>query len=139
MAVKIVIDAMKLQKCNPGFVEGRNAIIAADLINFDGVNECLIWEVFARRGLGWSADEGGSFNRNDGLPGFDLRPDCSKQLEVTKTITDLIEAGDELQVQLVINNYKDEKVTGVVISEKLRMVPVFCRGRCSVWTSRLLN
>ena len=119
MAVKIVIDAMKLQKCNPGFVEARNAIIAADLINFDGANECLIWEVFARRGLGWSADEGGSFSRNDGLPGFDLRPDCSKRLEVTKTVTDVIEAGEELEVRLVVNNYKDERVSGVVITEEI--------------------
>ena len=30
LAYQLVIDGMKLQPCSPGFVTGRNAILAAD-------------------------------------------------------------------------------------------------------------
>lgn len=51
LAIQLVIDGMKIQACNPGFIDGRDAILAADQLNNKGANECLIWEVFARRGL----------------------------------------------------------------------------------------
>ncbi len=57
-AIKLVFDGMKIQACNPGFQDGRDAILAADKKNFNGENECLIWEVFARRGLGKDASQG---------------------------------------------------------------------------------
>ncbi|MCB0629326.1 MAG: M36 family metallopeptidase, partial [Lewinella sp.] len=57
-AIQLMMDGLKLQACNPGFVDGRDAIIAADYILNDGAHECLIWEVFARRGIGWDAVQG---------------------------------------------------------------------------------
>ena len=53
------MDGMKLQSCNPSFIDSRDAILAADRANNSGVNECLIWETFARRGLGDGAAPGG--------------------------------------------------------------------------------
>ncbi|MBZ9652301.1 T9SS-dependent M36 family metallopeptidase [Psychroflexus montanilacus] len=73
--MQLVIDGMKLQSCSPGFVDGRDAILEADMLANDGANQCLIWEVFASRGLGWSADQGSSFNRSDQEEAFDLPPD----------------------------------------------------------------
>ncbi|MFM2230778.1 MAG: hypothetical protein RL607_2036 [Bacteroidota bacterium] len=61
-AMRLIIDALKLQPCNPTFVEARNAIIAADQATTGGADYCMIWEVFARRGLGLNASSG---NRND--------------------------------------------------------------------------
>ena len=69
MAMQLVIDGIKLQPCNPDFIDSRDAIIAADEANYGGANKCLIWETFARRGLGFSATSGGN-------EAFDLPPDC---------------------------------------------------------------
>jgi len=50
-----VVDGMKLQPCNPNFVDARNAILTADAINWGGQNTCLLWQGFAKRGLGINA------------------------------------------------------------------------------------
>ena len=72
--MQLVIDGMKLQGCSPGFIDGRDAILQADILANDGVNQCLIWEVFAKRGLGWSAEQGSSGSRSDQVEAFDLPP-----------------------------------------------------------------
>lgn len=71
IALALVVEALKLQPCAPGFVDGRDAIFAADLAIYGGANECLIWDAFARRGLGVSADQGSSASRGDGTEAFD--------------------------------------------------------------------
>ncbi len=71
IAIALVTEGLKLQPCNPGFVDGRDAILAADVALYGGANQCLIWEAFAKRGLGASADQGSSNNRNDGTEAFD--------------------------------------------------------------------
>jgi extracellular elastinolytic metalloproteinase len=72
MAMQLVIDGLKLQPCRPGFVDGRDAILLADRINYGGANQELIWKAFARRGLGFSADQGSSILRDDQTEAFDL-------------------------------------------------------------------
>ncbi len=72
--MQLVIDGMKLQGCSPGFIDGRDAILQADMLANDGANQCLIWEVFAKRGLGWSAEQGSSGSRSDQIEAFDLPP-----------------------------------------------------------------
>lgn len=64
--LRLVIDALKLQPCNPSFVSGRNAIIAADQATTGGQDFCMIWDVFARRGLGVNASAG----TNSGIAGI---------------------------------------------------------------------
>ncbi|MEQ1745166.1 MAG: M36 family metallopeptidase [Saprospiraceae bacterium] len=76
IALTLVVEGMKLQPCSPGFVDGRDAILAADEALYSGQNQCLIWRAFARRGLGFSASQGSSDNRNDGTEAFDLPADC---------------------------------------------------------------
>lgn len=119
LAIQLVIDGMKLQACDPGFIDGRDAILAADIINNDGANQCLIWDVFARRGLGWSANQGSNENRNDGKQAFDSAPECAKQLVINKSVTPLIKAGDTILVTLELTNYKDATVTELVITDAL--------------------
>ncbi|NNM23527.1 MAG: hypothetical protein HKO54_08225, partial [Flavobacteriaceae bacterium] len=72
IALQLVTEGLKLQPTSPGFVDGRDAILAADLALFGGVNECLIWTAFANRGLGFSASQGSSNSRTDGVEAFDL-------------------------------------------------------------------
>lgn len=71
MTLQLVVDALKLQKCNPGFVDMRNAVILADSIRYGGANKELLWKAFARRGLGASANQGGTSN-TDGTEAYDL-------------------------------------------------------------------
>lgn len=74
IALQLVIDGLKMQPCSPGFVDGRDAILAADEANNNGENKCEIWTAFAKRGLGYSADQGSSDSRTDGTAAFDMPP-----------------------------------------------------------------
>lgn len=77
LAMQLVMDGMKFQVCRPGFVDGRDAILAADVALTGGANQCEIWRGFAKRGLGFSADQGSSLNRFDGVEAFDLPAACT--------------------------------------------------------------
>ncbi len=70
IALQLVIDALKLQNCGPGFVDGRDAILLADELRYNGQFRCAIWNAFARRGLGYGADQGDPNNRFDGVASF---------------------------------------------------------------------
>jgi hypothetical protein len=77
LALQLVMDGMKFQVCSPGFVDGRNGILAADRALTGGVNQCEIWRGFAKRGLGVSANQGLSTSRTDGVEAFDLPASCT--------------------------------------------------------------
>jgi extracellular elastinolytic metalloproteinase len=77
IALQLVMDGMKLQVCSPGFVDGRDAILEADELANGGANRCLIWNAFARRGLGLNADQGSPFSRTDQVEAFDVPADCN--------------------------------------------------------------
>ncbi|WP_330744134.1 T9SS-dependent M36 family metallopeptidase [Chryseobacterium sp. CP-77] len=70
--LQLVMDALKLQPCNPTFVQGRDAILAADQASTGGQNKCMIWTTFAKRGLGVNASAGAlnglAFGANQPLP-----------------------------------------------------------------------
>lgn len=42
-----------------------------------GDNQCLIWDAFADRGLGFSAEQRSSKKTADGTAAFDLPPECA--------------------------------------------------------------
>jgi extracellular elastinolytic metalloproteinase len=52
LALRLVMDAMKLQPANPSFTQARDSIIAADQALDGGADLYEIWSAFARRGLG---------------------------------------------------------------------------------------
>lgn len=100
-AIQLIIDGMKLQNCNPGLLDARDAIIAADILNYNGANECLIWETFAKRGLGWNAQQRNNNNRHDGIAGFESKPECITTIKIEKNID--LEAGYGQTVMANIN------------------------------------
>jgi hypothetical protein len=55
VALRLVMEGLKLQPCAPDFIEARDALIAADMMNHASAHECRIWRGFAKRGLGASA------------------------------------------------------------------------------------
>ena len=71
-ALALVTEGLKLQPCSPGVIDGRDAILQADMNIYGGANQCAIWEAFARRGAGASAAQGSSNSVTDGTPAFDL-------------------------------------------------------------------
>ncbi len=77
IAFQLVMDGMKLQDCGPGFIDGRDAIIEADELIYGGLHRCLIWEAFARRGVGFSASQGSPASRSDQVEAFDIPADCN--------------------------------------------------------------
>jgi hypothetical protein len=58
LALQLVMDGMKMQPCSPGFVDGRDAILAADQELTGGANQCEIWRGFAKRRVGVGASQG---------------------------------------------------------------------------------
>lgn len=74
--LQLVTDALKLQVCNPTFVDGRNAILAAELATTGGVDKCMVWRTFAKRGLGVNASAGIKANINDQEQDFTVPTEC---------------------------------------------------------------
>ncbi len=68
--LNLVTEAMKLQPCTPGFVDGRDAILAADQALYGGAYSADLWRAFARRGLGIDADQGSSSVTGDETEDF---------------------------------------------------------------------
>ncbi|TPV35919.1 T9SS type A sorting domain-containing protein [Paucihalobacter ruber] len=78
--MQLVLDGLKLQPCQPGFIDGRDALLAADLALTGGEDQCMIWEVFAQRGLGFNATQGLSTERDDQVQDFSLPPSSLESL-----------------------------------------------------------
>jgi extracellular elastinolytic metalloproteinase len=54
-ALHYINNGLILTRCRPGFVDGRNAILAAEAADGNLADSCPIWRAFARRGLGVAA------------------------------------------------------------------------------------
>lgn len=119
-AVQLVVDGMKIQPCAPGFIDGRDAIMAANILNYNGADTCLISSVFARRGLGYFASQGSSNDVADGVENFDPIPTCIKELKIKKiTTTPTIDPGDDASFEITVTNHKDAAATSVVVTDEL--------------------
>lgn len=119
IAMQLVMDGLKLQKCSPGFVDGRDAILLADRLNNNGKNQRLIWEVFAARGLGASADQGSSESRSDGIQAFDLPAQVVDELFIEKTASNLIFNGNKISYTLKATNYTPDTIYNVTLLDTL--------------------
>ncbi|KAG2009451.1 extracellular elastinolytic metalloproteinase [Coprinopsis cinerea AmutBmut pab1-1] len=51
----LFIDSFSLMPCNPTFLSARDAWIQADQNRYAGANKCLLWRVFASKGMGVDA------------------------------------------------------------------------------------
>jgi extracellular elastinolytic metalloproteinase len=112
IAMQLVLDGLKIQPCNPSFVESRDAILAADEINNNGANRCLIWETFARRGLGVDAQEGG-------VESFDTPVTCLNAFVVQKRAVEEAFAGETITYELEITNGKSINIDSPLLVDTL--------------------
>ncbi|WP_185117048.1 T9SS-dependent M36 family metallopeptidase [Chryseobacterium sp. T16E-39] len=74
--LQLITDALKLQACDPTFIDGRNAILAAEQATTLGADKCMIWKVFAKRGLGVNASAGVKTDINDQVEDFTVPAEC---------------------------------------------------------------
>jgi hypothetical protein len=86
IALRLVMEGLKLQPCKPGFVDGRDAILKADTILYGGTYSAAIWKAFAKRGLGIFASQGSSNNYRDGKADF-TEPSFTPVAQQTFTAT----------------------------------------------------
>jgi extracellular elastinolytic metalloproteinase len=132
LALQLVMDGLKLQPCNPTFVEARDAILTADLVNNGGVNQCLIWEAFAKRGLGLSAVDGGNHNSLAVAENFDLPPLCLDELALTKHANpEPARVGKVLNYTLVAGNYTTATLTSMTLTDTVPLSTTYVSGSAS--------
>ena len=117
LATSVVIEALKIQGCNPNFIKGRDAILKADSLLFNGKNGRLIWESFARRGVGYYASAGK--NRNENIEDFSLLPTLIEKLKITKSATSSIDPGQEVDIKIHAINHIPSKQNDVIITDEL--------------------
>jgi hypothetical protein len=65
--MQLVVDGMKLSPGNPSFLEMRDAILQGDVVNNGGANLGLLWQAFAKRGMGADASHGGGGSSTTGV------------------------------------------------------------------------
>lgn len=88
IALDLIIEGMKLQPANPTYLEARDGILLADQVLNGGENLDAIWLAFAKRGMGFSADDGGSASSRDVTEAFDLPDEGLSIDDVTVTEMD---------------------------------------------------
>jgi uncharacterized protein (TIGR03437 family) len=75
-SIQLVIDGLKLTPMFPSFIDARDAIMLADRVNNQGANQCLIWQAFAKRGMGYFASTL-SASDVETVESFEVAPQCS--------------------------------------------------------------
>ncbi|WAC01145.1 M36 family metallopeptidase [Lacinutrix neustonica] len=89
IAMALVIEGLKNTANNPGYVSGRNGILQADQDLYGGQYNCLIWDAFAKRGVGVDAVEntnGGTNTNNDQIASFTSACDDPTPINCESTI-----------------------------------------------------
>jgi hypothetical protein len=111
---RLVMEGLKLQPASGSFADQRDAILAADLLLFPSATACggskhfkMIWEGFAKRGLGYQEDgDYGTNARGDERDSFGIPPACGGAtppvLTVTHSAPYLIGAGKNIQYDITV-------------------------------------
>ena len=85
--IQLQIDGYKLSANDPDFLDMRDAILLADQVDYDGAHECLLWQAFARQGMGASATSTGNNDENP-VEAFDTPLECIPVISVNPTNMD---------------------------------------------------
>lgn len=129
IAFQLVVEGLKLQPCSPGFVDGRDAILLADQLLYGGANQCIIWEAFARRGLGVNADQGSSASVTDGVESYELGGPCTLFIEKVAPAT--LGAGNSAQITLIVTNNTGGTVSNVTVTDEIAAEVDYVAGSAS--------
>jgi len=91
----LVTRAMELSPSNPSYLDMRNSILEADMVDNDGSLHNTIWTVFAHRGMGFFA---AAVDGDDLAPveDFSMPPDGKPTGRIQGTVTD-VDSGAGIQ------------------------------------------
>jgi uncharacterized repeat protein (TIGR01451 family) len=124
VSLKLVTLGLKLQPCRPGFIDGRDAILKADTILYNGIHGCAIWNAFARRGMGIYAQQGSSNSTTDQVADYTIPNAGIVKKMVDKTTT----AQGELLTYTFRINTLCAPVTGYKIVDTLPLNVTYFSG-----------
>ena len=133
MMIQLMVEGLKLQPCSPGFVDGRDAILAADALLYPdpaepgrGLHYAALWTGFARRGLGVSASQGSSSSNADNTEAFDVPLPAAQALIDTTPIAVDDTQGTTPTVSVALQNVApagSQDLTYTASIENLTFVP----------------
>jgi hypothetical protein len=102
--MQLAVDALKAAPPNPDYLDMRDMILQADMVNNGGVNQCVLWNAFARMGMGDSATTTGDIDINP-VEAFDLPAACIPDIGVDADLSfDNVCLGENPLNQFRINN-----------------------------------
>ena len=105
VAMNLVMEGLMLQPANPTFIQQRDAILKADTVLYNGQHACILWQAFAKRGLGYSAVSGTNA-LGDEVEQFNSNPICNPQslLSITKTADAIVNNNDVINYTITATN-----------------------------------
>jgi|GEM_PF-4858836 len=117
----LVIEGLMLTAPSPSMLDGRDAILQAELA-LGGANQCAVWQVFADRGMGYSATSAG--DTEVVTEAFDLPPACGEPIGPDVTVAkeddpDPVASEGTLTYTLTVTNQGDAEASGVVVEDLL--------------------
>lgn len=77
MMLQLVTDGMKLSPVDPTYLQARDYIIQADLVNNGGSNYIELWAAFAKRGMGATATVPASSTSTGVVESYDIPDDLA--------------------------------------------------------------
>ncbi len=125
IAMNLVTTGLKLQKCSPGFVSGRDAILKADTLLYGGQYSCIIWDAFAKRGLGIYANEGSTNTISDGSADFTTPTGFTFTKHVDK---DSAQDGEQLTYTFTVTTSFCGGIANQVISDTIPSNTTYVSG-----------
>ncbi|WP_404986680.1 T9SS-dependent M36 family metallopeptidase [Chryseobacterium sp. M5] len=145
--LQLVTDALKLQVCNPTFIDGRDAILQAEMATTGGADKCMIWRTFAKRGLGVAASAGTKTSINDQEQDFTVPAECFLSTSETGAVKNVgisiypNPAKNEFYINFPNNTLGKVDVeiydmSGKLISTENKISP---ESKKAISTSRLIN
>lgn len=115
VAMKLMMQGLKLQPCDPGFLDGRDGILAADQLLYNGLYRCAIISAFARRGMGFDAKQGSVYSTTDQTPGFST---AEVEMTLTQNVTQQLE-GQQVTYTHAVTTGACSGITNYLITDTL--------------------
>jgi len=116
LALKLIQEGIAMQSPSPSFINMRDGILAADAMLYGGHHSCMIWEAFAKRGLGVNAQDPTN-NIGDEVDGFGVPTACGPSqvfYDIAKT-SSVASAGnlENIIYTLTVTNTSPSGTTGI--------------------------
>jgi len=134
IALKLVLEGMKLQPCSPGFISARDAILKADIILYGGQFQCAIKEAFRKRGMGELASEGSSNSITDQVPNYN----GGVKIELTQGGVTAVPEGQEIQYNIIVTS-SCQAVSNYIIRDTLPSNVTYVSGGNYDTASRIVS